>query len=1333
MLLHFRQGIVEAQIPTFFRVTYPSVDLVVTDTNTTIAFAAGEKDYLYTEQISVANAWGPLYLGIDQWLYWDLDIRTGNRTFGITTVEPVVAAVAPIAPATDQHWFDTSANEMKVWSGNVWIKKIRTFAFKLSQGRVPVSMSSNSPSFVGTQVGNTSTTYAGHILYDATTNNAIKNAYGQFMTTEDKMSTKAISLSQVKLAGIIVEGEAQQNLAAHTVVTFTEFGKIVHADQFVAEQPIQFGIIEQNAVVGQVVNVVTSGMISSQAFDFSGVGVNTLLYSDANGQLVDTPVIPNQHPVAIVVDRKTIQLGVAIAAADNQAAGVDLATNIKFGISRLSVPAEDEQDPIVVGDNDPRLTNARPPQFHTHTIPQVVNLQQELDNRVLRAGDTMTGALILHGAPTQAQEAATKQYVDDSRTPAAGSSYQVQYNVDNHFAASNSLALMMPTAPYDRTVLNVGAADSAFTTITTSSSNGNLQIEAGGRQDAQPGTAILQGGELITTVEPAGGLGTIFGGHAMVVGGPGRGEFGRAGDAWIQGGAGGWMNGRVIIDGGTNFDNTLGRSTTHGGSVQITGGHAQGATCTYNGGGVVISGGRAEGSGTPGSVEIHTNETHRVSIGQYGEWQLGATFDTGSNGTVLTSRGPNQPPVWTTPTAGVTDRIVNGDAMVRVTNNVEVPPRVDTYLGQHVIVESTEKTTIYHDYSIPYWASTVTHDFPSDQNSIISSVAYDNQGCVYVGTVDDNNGTSSILQKFNTDGTIAWSYNINSNLPDYSNCAVTVGPNSVFVLVAGGQWDSILFEFSLNGAFQRSVKLGDIAQATPGWTGSLTCITYDDASGYLYLGGSSYFTELPLVVALDPAQNLQKVIEFEVANDMYVDQGGNVQGIKILSNGTIACFGETWDNTSVEPPSTFLAVVNSTGTNRLWCMRQQYNLTAQTFVTYTGIEQCNNMLVAVTSVDAGNGSYKGRDSFGCAAVEVYNMVTGDLIHQTLISSPTVTNNITSGGVAADVTNPSQCYIGMSEYDIATGNKNAFHVLKFDTNTASQVWCNTYKHNEALYSKSGWSDSLRVRGDRLIAAFTCMSFSTTTYIEKPVVMSAPITADTISMGSVNVTNVFTPIIESAFNWLSQIVPTAYATAVLALDEISSSLFPAVLMDTGVSAAEVGQFSYGHVVEIQGPVAPRQIIADGSIGRANYLLGHNGAGPAWVPEFYSTYCDLLEKGDIRAEHEWPSCFLHVEDGFTQFIDVSAAADNGMLVPYNFVLPTGLDATRRHCFRLLIIDNYSNVYWKVFENGENQQVDYSVVWLDGNQLLNPGGRWKLYEMFTLNGGDTWFCSMIPGGSFD
>lgn len=173
--------------------------------------------------------------------------------------------------------------------------------------------------------------------------------------------------------------------------------------------------------------------------------------------------------------------------------------------------------------------------------------------------------------------------------------------------------------------------------------------------------------------------------------------------------------------------------------------------------------------------------------------------------------------------------------------------------------------------------------------------------------------------------------------------------------------------------------------------------------------------------------------------------------------------------------------------------------------------------------------------------------------------------------------------------------------------------------------------------------------------------------------------------------------------------------------------------GYRVDVEGTIAPRQIELNGSNGLPGDLITQTAGGPVWSPEFYSTYCNLLVDGDIRAENEWFSCFLHVEDGFTQYIDMGYAEDNNLTRPYNFVLPTGLDPARRHCFRLLVIDNYSSLFWKIFEEGSNQAVGYTVIWLGGSQILTVGGRWQMYEVFTLNGGSTWFCSMIPGGSFD
>ena len=450
--------------------------------------------------------------------------------------------------------------------------RIRAFACKLAQGRVPVSMSSNAPSYLGTQVGNNTDTFAGHIMYDATTGNALKNAQGMFITSEDRLSTKTISLSAVKVASIIIEGEAQQNMASHTIVKFSEFGKIVHADQFVADQPIQFGIIETNAVVGQTVNVVTSGMVSSNSFDFSALGVNTLLYCSASGQLVAEPVVPAQKPVAIVVDRKTIQLGVALANIAGGPGNIPLATETVYGISRLSVPAEDVDDPIVVGDNDPRLTNARPPAFHTHPINEVIQLQDALDSKVNRSGDVMTGHLFLNADPMQEMHAVTKKYVDDRATQAAGSNTHIQFNRNGSFGASSALAFIDGTDVDPNTAILTIGDDGGVQKAAIIGAH-ELKIEAGTVQDAVAHNLVLQGGSSYATGDVTGN-GSIRAGDVYLRGGlavydvPDA-SFG--GNAYVVGGTGYSSNGSAYVTGGS-YRNPDGTTPANGGDAYLRGG-----------------------------------------------------------------------------------------------------------------------------------------------------------------------------------------------------------------------------------------------------------------------------------------------------------------------------------------------------------------------------------------------------------------------------------------------------------------------------------------------------------------------------------------------------------------------------------------------------------------------------------------------------------------------------------------------------------------------------------------------------------------------------------------
>ena len=413
MRIPFRQGIVSYHHPQFVQVDFMYVNLIASNESPLILnIASDTTDYLHSEKSNITHAWGPITVGSDVWLYVDIDRHTAQRTFGTTYSEPTVGATAPLAPSNNKHWFDTTINQMKVWNGTNWAIKIRIFACKLQNGTIPISMSILSPDFSGTQIGNTNSVLAGYILFD-TNQNPLKSVEGQFTTSEDVLRVSSASASDVKVASLVVEAMAQVNFPAYTIVEFTNFGIVKPATAFVTQSKKQYGIVQTNATTGDIVNVNVDGLITNSTWDWTSVGVNTYLYNDDNGFISATSTIPDQQPVGIVVDIHTIMLVTKIILTN---APVFIATDTIAGISKLSVISDFPNNPVVVGDNDLRLTNARHPLPHSHPISDTTNLQSTLDAKLNLAGGIMTGTLILHSNPSGNLDAATKQYVDAAIT-----------------------------------------------------------------------------------------------------------------------------------------------------------------------------------------------------------------------------------------------------------------------------------------------------------------------------------------------------------------------------------------------------------------------------------------------------------------------------------------------------------------------------------------------------------------------------------------------------------------------------------------------------------------------------------------------------------------------------------------------------------------------------------------------------------------------------------------------------------------------------------------------------------------------------------------------------
>jgi hypothetical protein len=308
MLVGFRQGLVRAPA-NFLSRNGNAVSLQVPPNDTVIVtIADGVSDYLISEKQSITNAWaGPFNTNVNYWLYWDIHLTTGVRTFGYTVRNPAEGPNPPTSPQNDQHWFDTTANQMKVFNttANRWIRVIRIFAAGYLGGAVFEALGPVANVFTGTQIGNNTSINAGALLFD-NFNGALKKKDGTYFTTEDYAVTGVASSSQVKMGSIQLRAEADAYIPPLTVVRFTDFNKILPASNFLIDKVV-YGMIEFEANMGDVVNVSLEGVISSGNWDWSAAGVNTPLYVDGYGVLTTIASIP-PIPVAAVIDKYSILL-----------------------------------------------------------------------------------------------------------------------------------------------------------------------------------------------------------------------------------------------------------------------------------------------------------------------------------------------------------------------------------------------------------------------------------------------------------------------------------------------------------------------------------------------------------------------------------------------------------------------------------------------------------------------------------------------------------------------------------------------------------------------------------------------------------------------------------------------------------------------------------------------------------------------------------------------------------------------------------------------------------------------------------------------------------------
>jgi len=451
--ISFRQGIIRypstGSLQAFLVKSGANVNLQTTNGIVDVALAHKDTNYLLTETTSIPAAWTGIPPSTDTWIYWDINLNTGVRTFGQTLLAPVFGTAAPSSPQEDQHWFNTLSATMFVFSNGFFREVIRVFAAKVNNTTFTPMGTIQSQPFAGSQVGlNNTPSFVGRIIFDDD-GNPIRRRNGTLFTTEDQFYINGSPANTLKFEANVLTAIGDETIPQFSVVKLVDFGKILLAG-FNDLNTTFIGMAMQNGNVGEVVTMVSQGTITNPVWDWQVPGAP--LWVLENGELteddpnlVDTVTYPTpKPPIARIITPTQIffDQGLGGRGAQGDPGEVSLATDLIHGISRLSVSAVLVSDPIVVGDNDPRNTNARVPLAHSQAASTILTptyltltaptldfqLQQLYDQTLKLAGGTMTGALVLG---TGASLDANSKPVINVPTPAAGTDAANKAYVDN--------------------------------------------------------------------------------------------------------------------------------------------------------------------------------------------------------------------------------------------------------------------------------------------------------------------------------------------------------------------------------------------------------------------------------------------------------------------------------------------------------------------------------------------------------------------------------------------------------------------------------------------------------------------------------------------------------------------------------------------------------------------------------------------------------------------------------------------------------------------------------------------------------------------------------------
>lgn len=312
MKVNYRQGIVTSHtdangVPAFLsRDIVPNyISLYINAKSTIITFAHEQSNYLYEEANTVEQAWGPFVSPLRPcyWLYWDIDVDTGMRTFGQTSLAPIVSPTRPLRMDVDQHWFNTSNGTMYISDGYSWLEKIRVFAGTFTGNTL-------TPFNFESQVGFTDSVFAGFILFDDNDLPLVRSNNRKFLTTESQFYTTKSNIGTVSFDTVIFHAGAIENIPAYSVVSYYDDNNISIASSNDIETKAAVGLIRNEVYRTEVTSVVTNGYITNIDWNFVEPPA-TPLYLGIHGSIqTQPPQTGFIQKIGTIVSRDTILIDI---------------------------------------------------------------------------------------------------------------------------------------------------------------------------------------------------------------------------------------------------------------------------------------------------------------------------------------------------------------------------------------------------------------------------------------------------------------------------------------------------------------------------------------------------------------------------------------------------------------------------------------------------------------------------------------------------------------------------------------------------------------------------------------------------------------------------------------------------------------------------------------------------------------------------------------------------------------------------------------------------------------------------------------------------------------